>query len=222
MANIEQKIAKLLRLAEDSGATEAEAALAAEKAQALMLEHGIELAQIQMDGGESLQVEHMEFEGERLDPWRRLAFAGPTGTVGGMVKLYRYLDNTLDDLSRLAAAEHANRWGWKGDSAGARAAESMRWRRSWLYGAAYRIADRLRERIPNDGSTGQALVVLKSALDKSLEDRYGDLREERTTGPESVDHYAFGRGAETGSNVPLLDDELERERRAREIQERAS
>lgn len=44
---------KLLALAKDSGATEAEASLAAEKAQALMTEHNLSMANIEAAGGQS-------------------------------------------------------------------------------------------------------------------------------------------------------------------------
>jgi hypothetical protein len=245
MASIEERIAKLLRLASNNP-NEHEATAAAEKASALMREHGIEMAHIQMSGGERLRVEHQSHANERLDPWRRtlagavassaggtmvfahepgkwygdLEFVGPTGTVAGMVQLYRYLEATLDDLSRFAATDHAGRVGWLGDSAGARAAQSMRWRRSWLAGAAYRVAHRLHERAP-DADTGQALVVLKTAVDEDINKRYPGAYKDKFD-MSSTDPAAFGLGAAAGANVPLQDSELERERQAREIQERAS
>lgn len=44
---------KLLALAKDSGATEAEASLAAEKAQELMTQHNLSMANIEAAGGQS-------------------------------------------------------------------------------------------------------------------------------------------------------------------------
>ena len=53
LAKVSILINKLMALARDDGATEAEAALAAEKAQALMTEHNLSMANIEAAGGQS-------------------------------------------------------------------------------------------------------------------------------------------------------------------------
>jgi len=53
IAKVSSLINKLLTLSRDGGATEAEAALAAEKAQALMMEHNLSMANVEAAGGQS-------------------------------------------------------------------------------------------------------------------------------------------------------------------------
>src|SRR5882672_11177221 len=53
IAKIATLINKLLVLSKDGGATEAEAALAAEKAQQLMTEHNLSFAHVEAAGGKS-------------------------------------------------------------------------------------------------------------------------------------------------------------------------
>ena len=118
MSAIEERIRKLLALADSPN--ENEAAAAAEKAQALMLRYGIELAAIAASSGERLAVDEHVVDG-KVDPWRRMLaaavahsagarvvwtpdggrsqgkifFYGPAGAVGGIVELYRYLEAQL-------------------------------------------------------------------------------------------------------------------------------
>jgi Protein of unknown function (DUF2786) len=133
MSAIEERIRKLLALADSPN--ENEAAAAAEKAQALMLRYGIELAAVAASGGERLAVdEHVV--GGKVDPWRRILaaavarsaggevvwapdgyrrgegkifFYGPSGTVGGIVELYRYLEAQLVVISAAATAARRER-----------------------------------------------------------------------------------------------------------------
>ena len=128
MSAIEERIRKLLALADSPN--ENEAAAAAEKAQALMLRYGIEMATIAASGGERLAVDEHVVDG-KVDPWRRMLaaavarsaggqvvwapdsyrrsqgtifFYGPAGAVGGMVELYRYLEAQLVVISATATA----------------------------------------------------------------------------------------------------------------------
>jgi hypothetical protein len=64
-----EKVRKLLALAESPN--ENEAALAAEKAQELMLRHGIDMAQVAAASGKStIGAEEGKTRG-KVDPWRR-------------------------------------------------------------------------------------------------------------------------------------------------------
>ena len=65
------RIRKLLRLAADGGATEHEAALAAERAAELMQEHGLSNATIEASGGEGEQRGHGQRVGGSQHQWMR-------------------------------------------------------------------------------------------------------------------------------------------------------
>jgi hypothetical protein len=221
---VEDKIAKLLRLANNEGATEAEATAAAEAAQKLMLRHGIEMAQISLeeDGGASgIPIGTMSIQ-SKLDPWRvqlangvaestggkvvfrraygkwhgSLDFFGPEGSTEGMVKLYVYLEAQCDRISKLAASlvphEHA--------------AASMRWRRSYLWGMVARLQTRLMARVHQEAGTGMEMVLVKSSVDKKIEEHYPELRSEKTR--VDFDPFAAEQGHADGGGIALGDDEL--------------
>ena len=82
MSAIEERIRKLLALADSPN--ENEAAAAAEKAQALMLRYGIELATIAASSGERLTVDEHVLDG-KVDPWRRMLAAAVAHSAGGRV-----------------------------------------------------------------------------------------------------------------------------------------
>ena len=82
MSAIEERIRKLLALADSPN--ENEAAAAAEKAQALMLRYGIELATIAASSGERLAVDEHVLDG-KVDPWRRMLAAAVARSAGGRV-----------------------------------------------------------------------------------------------------------------------------------------
>ena len=174
MSAIEERIRKLLALAdspnENEAAAAAAAAAAAEKAQALMLRYGIEIATIAALGGERLAVdEHVV--GGKVDPWRRMLaaavarsaggrvvwapdgyarsrgkifFYGPVGAVGGMVELYRYLEAQLIVISAAAAAARRER-----------RVHGRTWRNSFLLGAVGRVGQRLDARRAETAQAGE-------------------------------------------------------------------
>ena len=80
MSAIEERIRKLLALADSPN--ENEAAAAAEKAQALMLRYGIEMAAVAASGGERLAVDEHVVDG-KVDPWRRMLAAAVARSAGG-------------------------------------------------------------------------------------------------------------------------------------------
>jgi hypothetical protein len=82
-----EKVRKLLALSESPN--EHEAALAAEKAQDLMLCHGIEMAQIAISHGASMiGIDDARIEG-RIDPWRRHLAISIAESMGGRVVFIR-------------------------------------------------------------------------------------------------------------------------------------
>jgi hypothetical protein len=165
---------------------------AAEKAQELMLRHGIELASVAASRHQPLRVDEHIVSG-KADPWRRmlagavarsasgrvvcqtdwqgprnhgrLLFYGPAGTVGAMVAVYRYLELQLTVISAAATANRA-----------VRHVHGRTWRTSFLLGAVGRLSDRLDAR--QDASThrsvddSRALVLLTTAVDREIERRH--------------------------------------------------
>jgi hypothetical protein len=172
MSGIEERIHKLLALADSPN--ENEAAAAAEKAQALMLRYGIEMATIAASGGERLAVDEHVLDG-KFDPWRRMLaaavarsaggrvvrsqrkifFYGPAGTLGGIVELYRYLEAQLVVISAAATASRRER-----------RVHGRAWRNSFLLGALGRVGQRLdarRAEAAGAEENGRALVLVPLA-----------------------------------------------------------
>ena len=79
---IEDRIRKLLALADSPN--EHEAAAAAEKAQELMLRHGIELATVAASTHQPLKVDEHVASG-KVDPWRGILASAVASSAGGRV-----------------------------------------------------------------------------------------------------------------------------------------
>ena len=219
MSAIEERIGKLLALADSPN--ENEAAAAAEKAQALMLRYGIELATVAAGGGERLAVDEHVVDG-KVDPWRRMLaaavarsaggrvvwapggdgrrqgkmfFYGPAGTVGGIVELYRYLEAQLVVISAAATASRRER-----------RVHGRTWRNSFLLGAVARIGQRLDARhaeAAETGEDGRAVVLVKTAVDREIERRHPEL--ESSGYRASVARGAYEAGSRAGKRVDLGD-----------------
>ena len=217
MSAIEERIRKLLALADSPN--ENEAAAAAEKAQALMLRYGIEMAAVAASGGERLAVDEHVVDG-KVDPWRRMLaaavarsaggqavwapdgygrgrgkifFYGPSGTVGGIVELYRYLEAQLVVISATATAARRER-----------RVHGRTWRNSFLLGAVGRIGQRLdarRAETAQAGENGRALVLVKTAVDREIERRHPEL--ESSSYRPSVARSAYEAGSHAGKHVDL-------------------
>jgi Protein of unknown function (DUF2786) len=224
MSTIEDRIRKLLALADSPN--ENEAAAAAEKAQALMLRYGIELATVAASTGERLAVDEHVVDG-RIDPWRRMLadavagsaggqivwdpdgysrsqgkifFYGPSGTVGGMIELYRYLEAQLVVISAAAAATRRER-----------RVHGRTWRNSFLLGAVGRLGQRLDARRAETTRTeenGRALVVVTTAVDRTIERRWPEL--ERSRYRASIARSAYEAGSHAATHVDLGDPGLRR------------
>jgi Protein of unknown function (DUF2786) len=214
---VEERIRKLLALADSPN--ENEAAAAAEKAQLLMLRYGIEMAAVAASGGERLAVDEHVVDG-RVDPWRRMLaaavarsaggeivwvpggyganqgrifFYGPAGTVGGIVELYRYLEAQLVVISATATAARRER-----------RVHGRTWRRSFLLGAVGRLGQRLdarRAQTTEAAENSRALVLVKTAVDREIERRHPEL--ERSAYRASVARSAYEAGSHAGTHVDL-------------------
>jgi hypothetical protein len=219
---IEERIRKLLALADSPN--ENEAAAAAEKAQVLMLRYGIEMAAVAASGGERLAVDEHVLDG-KVDPWRRMLaaavarsaggeivwapggdgrnqgkifFYGPAGTVGGIVELYRYLEAQLVVISATATAARRER-----------RVHGRTWRNSFLLGAVGRLGQRLdarRAQTAEAAENGRALVLVKSAVDRGIERRHPEL--ESSGYRASVARSAYEAGSRAGKHVDLGDHRL--------------
>ena len=224
MSAIEERIRKLLALADSPN--ENEAAAAAEKAQALMLRYGIEMATIAASGGERLAVDEHVVDG-KVDPWRRMLaaavahsaggeivwapdcharsqgkifFYGPAGAVGGIVELYRYLEAQLVVISAAATAARRER-----------RVHGRTWRNSFLLGAVARVGQRLDARRAEAAATvdsGRALVLVTTAVDRAIERRWPEL--ERSGYRPAVARSAYEAGSHAGKHVDLGDRRLGR------------
>lgn len=218
------KVRKLLALAESPN--EHEAALAAERAQDLMLKYGIELAQVAARKERKIGVDKEGVTG-RVDPWRRVLaqavaeslggstvwwneyrkwtggidFYGQAGTVPSMVALYEYLEGQLVVISALEAAKvsHTN------------AAKSMQWRRSFLMGAARRIKTRLIKRrrdVERQADNSKALVLVRDAVKEAINlDNPMGLETSRIN--SRVNPEAYRAGTERADEVDLGDARVE-------------
>jgi len=215
MSAIEERIRKLLALADSPN--ENEAAAAAEKAQALMLRYGIEMARIAASGGERLAVDEHVLGG-RVDPWRRMLaaavarnaggrvvwardgrgqgkifFYGPAGVVGGIVELHRYLEVQLVVISAAATAGRRER-----------RVHGRTWRNSFLLGAVGRVGQRLdarRAETAATGENGRALVLVRTAVDREIERRHTELKSSGYR--PSVARSAYEAGSHAGKHVDL-------------------
>jgi hypothetical protein len=223
MSAIEERIRKLLALGDSPN--ENEAAAAAEKAQALMLRYGIELATIAASSGERLAVDEHVLD-EKVDPWRRMLaaavarsaggrvvwapgggrsqgkifFYGPAGAVGGIVELYRYLEAQLVVISAAATAARRER-----------RVHGRTWRNSFLLGAVGRLGQRLdarRAETIESGASSRALVLVKTAVDREIERRHPELQSSGYRA--AVARGAYEAGSHAGKHVDLGGPRLKR------------
>jgi hypothetical protein len=212
------KVRKLLALSESPN--EHEAALAAEKAQDLMLRHGIDIAQIAIsEGATTIAIDDARAEG-KLDPWRRqladstaesmggrvvfarnyrttageMWFFGPAGSAQSIVALYHHLEGQLVTISAIATAMRKERW-----------VDGRTYRISVLLGAVDRLGWRLsRHRTEvTTKANRRALTIIESAVDRAIEQRFGRLRTERDANPSSLHSGAYIRGEQAGATVDL-------------------
>lgn len=229
MDTLIEKVRKLLALADSPN--ENEAALAAEKAQELMLRHGISMAQVASTGKDNIiGVDEATSDG-KTTPWRvslansiaqsmggrvvysndygrqsgRIYWFGPAGTVESMIALYRYLEASLVSISAIETAKRPMDIDpWTG-----KRVHGKTYRSSFLKGAVARLSRRLHERkraVADEAGTdnSQALVVIKNAVDLKVADKFPRLTT-RTTNNSNLDPNAYRKGQEAGASMSLGD-----------------
>jgi hypothetical protein len=227
--SLEDKVAKLLRLAQNEGATEAEATAAMEAAQRLAFKHGLELAYINLDedandhvmaiGGEFIRV-------EGSGQWKRIllntiikgmggrgvwmADSGgkhsgqmhvfaPQGTHTAIFQTYRMIENWIEVESKFAASVREETW-----------VHGRTWRNSWIQGAVNRICARLREvkraqagEIREAGN-GMALARMDADVNHAVSDVYPHLRSmQRSTARLHGGAYSDGQRAGNSANIGM-------------------
>ena len=214
-----EKLQALLRLARDAGATEAEASLALERAHALLLKHGLEMADVEEDGSEPSAVFEDAWDGLLGQTWIaslvnvvgrhhycRVLRSNSTGkliVVGRKVNVrftYELSMWLVRQVSNLASADWAARE-WTGETKGLRERE---WRQSFIYGVLNRLDERLGEqRADEEGqrSDARALVVHYEAENKDfMAQHYPNLGHARSV-PLHVEAYRSGVNAGDGVSV---------------------
>jgi hypothetical protein len=184
-----------------------------------MLRHGIDMAQIAISkGATTIGIDDARVE-SKLDPWRRqlaasiaksmggrvvftrnyasasvMSFFGPAGSAQSIAALYRHLEAQLVTISAIATAKRAEKW-----------VHGRTYRTSFLLGAVDRLEWRLsrhRAEVTTEANS-RALVIIGSALDRAVEERFGRLRTERDANPSSLHWDAYSRGEEAGATVDL-------------------
>ncbi|EHN09444.1 hypothetical protein PAI11_37780 [Patulibacter medicamentivorans] len=216
--NVTARIRKLLALSESPNENEATAA--AEKAQALLLKHGLDLAAVAASADQEIGVDDTYVRDTGCTvPWRRslagavarslggditylsgahVHFYGPRGSTESMVELYRYLERNLDRESKLAAATRDEFW-----------VPTRTWRNSWLLGAVDRLQERFKARrtmVERETANPHAIVLVKDAVTRAIEDLHPNLRKGHYRA--SVDPAAAAAGDRAGARMGLGDSQV--------------
>lgn len=161
--DIEERIRALLRLANDAGATEAEASLAMERAHDLLLKHNLDMATVENSGTDSDDVSKVvdeEFSYRYSDKWRpslanvvakhnycrvvnvghnTLRFIGRPHNVTAAMDMSRWLMGQVADLTH-------ERWGIESGIFHQTGEAKMKdWKDGFAFGIITRLGERLRE-----------------------------------------------------------------------------
>lgn len=225
-----EKIRALLALASDEGATEAEASLAAERAQELMLKYGIELAQIAMSEGQAqkLSADSTYFTID-VKPWAVTLAGGVARSVGGMIVVRQNQRGRKDDgsygnvhggitfICPSGTADMAvELFSWLHLQLQLISTTEMRkreetwihgrqWRRSWLTGASTRISERLRKAYQDaqdSDTTGSALVLMRDAVKDKRDEMFPRLGK-YSPSRNALHSGAYDKGRSAGSSMDL-------------------
>jgi len=220
-----EKVRALLALAEDDGATEAEATLAAERAQEMMLKYGIDLAQVAMssDQAEKVGADAAFFTCD-VKPWSVRLATGVAASVGGKIVIrenhrwdgrtqhggFTFIcpSGTVDVVTELFSWLHIQ-LSLMSTTAMKNREETWvhgrQWRRSWLEGAANRIDARLHQKYreaQQAPDTGSALVLMRDAVKDKQAEMFPKLST-YSPGRRQVHGPAYLRGSEAGGNMNL-------------------
>lgn len=219
---LESKIAKLLRLADNQGATEAEALSAMEKAQKLAHDHNIELAEISLtEKHEAIKfnVEEYKLNIEGSGVWRRilanqiaisydgdcvwikqggthsgkLHIFAPEGVIPSIVRTYEFIEKWILDTVD-----------WEFKMSGTYV-HGRTWKTSWIEGAVNRIIKRIQtnsEIAATECSSETALALIQEEVAKTKALTYSRLG---SSGTRSINVHgdAYRRGQKAGANASL-------------------
>ena len=224
--SLELKIAKLLRLANNNGATEAEALNAMEKAQMLAHKHNIELAEISMSENHTaikINVEDFKLRIEGSGVWRRilanqiaihndgdcvwikeggshsgsLHIFAPEGVIPSIVKMYEFLE---DWVVRTSEQEFAKARLFEGTNVHGRT-----WKTSWIEGAVGRLCVRIeanRDIAAAECSSETAIALIQEEVSAAKYLTYKNLGKSGTR-KLRVDQDAYRAGQKAGANASL-------------------
>jgi hypothetical protein len=216
--HISERVRKLLALAADRGATQAEAELAAEKAAALMLAHSIDEAALAEGTGRPLDIGKATLRPFRGGRWRRL-LAGEVAASAGGLSVYGGLGPSLHifaprgvlrailetyvglELRLEAVAAEAVRGRPQHISA-------RKFRSNFLEGAVFAISNRLTAR-EADAAEGEsrALALIRTRVEEVAEADLGPLTNGRARRGRSLDDDAawgaFSAGQEAAEDLDL-------------------
>lgn len=205
--SIVNTIRHLLALAQDAGATQPEAELAMERAQAMLLKHNLAVADIEQRTGSAPQGVgklDLDFDGGSSD-WRqrlvnvlalgnlcktvrsgdKISVFGRADNVRVVVSLYLWLVEQLEPLQIQAKGEYT------GDRHG--------FTRQWWCGAAQAIHERLQAALRVAAPDTRALMIRnETALDAAIRKVYPHLVSRRRSVSQGAAYQAgaaAGRGA---------------------------
>ena len=221
--SIIEKIRALLDLAGDEGATRAEAVLAAEKAQEMMLKYNIDAAHVAMSEG---QAKALGADTARVDTkvrdWKVWLASGVADSVGGKIVITptsRYTEKKEGAITFICPAGSAEAAGdlfsWlttqlelisvtESKNREEKHIHGRTWRRSWLEGAAVKLAARLRERVreAETQETAGALVLMRDVVQDKMDEMFGRLGSYRgSTNDRNGD--AYRKGVSHGSKMDI-------------------
>lgn len=214
-----EKLQALLRLARDAGATEAEASLALERAHALLLKHGLEMADVEENGSGPSAVFEDAWDGLLGQQWIavlvnavgrhhycrviRSLHTGKLIVIGRKVNVrftYELSMWLIRQVSNLASADWAARE-WTGEAKGLREKE---WRQSFIYGVLNRLDERLKEQKASEEglrSDVRALVVRYDDENRDfVSEHYPNLTQGRSV-PLHAEAYRSGVHAGDGVSI---------------------
>jgi hypothetical protein len=226
MDSMKQKIAALLALAGNEGATEAEASLAAERAQEMMLKYGISLAEITMNdtAAKRIGADTIRFPVESGE-WRIYLADGVVKSVGGQMVIHSgcwdpETNKTRKEFTFICPEGTVDScldlYRWMEAQLALVSSEEMRnrketwvhgrsWRRSWLVGASTRICSRLQEKYrqaQEETETSTALVLMRDAVKDKMAELFPSLSTHRYN-QSRLNGEAYRHGSSAGEQFDI-------------------
>ncbi len=223
MQKVMEKVRALQNLgAAGSGATEAEASLALERAAALMLKHNLDEEAIRAATGEAVDVSYdLLVHPGKVPPWQGIVamavgraymvralhdheyfyFVGrPVNRVAAR-DTFTWLRIQIDTLGIHEAGEVKMPDHWP---VGRKRSYKRTWKESWLLGCANRVLERVREwNEGGDPQTRGLVISLKDETDTFIRMKWGRLR----PGLAQVvtNGAGYNQGHDAGSSISLRD-----------------